>query len=181
MASTTFWTLTDNDRRDALAVAASVSGRPTYLLEKDVWVVQTLNTLAESTFGSDLVLKGGTSLSKAYSVTRRFSEDLDITYSIRAIAPDLVGSGDGEPIPPSRKRARTWTSAIRHRLTNWVEHEALPVIEDGMSGTGLSPRIRAEQNCIYIRYRPMFSDYSSGRRLWSNSELGPQVNPMKID
>ena len=105
MVRTTFWTLADSDRRDALAVAASVCGRPTYLLEKDVWVVQTLSTLAESVFGSDLVLKGGTSLSKAYNVIHRFSEDLDVTYNIRAIAHDIVDSSDHEPIHPERKLA----------------------------------------------------------------------------
>jgi len=41
-----------------------------------------------------LVFKGGTSLSKAYGVIRRFSEDVDLTYDIRAIASDLVGDGD---------------------------------------------------------------------------------------
>ena len=160
MPRTAFWTLADNDRRDALAVAASISGRPTYLLEKDVWVVQTLSTLAESAFGSDLVLKGGTSLSKAYNVIHRFSEDLDVTYNIRAIAQDLVESVDGEPIPPSRKKTRTWTSAIRKRLASWVGDQALPTIEEGMSTAGLSPSIQAQKDCIYITYTPLFADYS---------------------
>ena len=104
MARTTFWTLADSDRRDALAVAASVSGRPTYLLEKDVWVVQTLSTLAGSAFGRDLILKDGTSLSKAYNVIRRFSEDLDVTYNIRALAQDLVDSGDDETHPSLQEK-----------------------------------------------------------------------------
>ena len=122
--------------------------------------MQTLSTLAGSAFGRDLVLKGGTSLSKAYNVIRRFSEDLDVTYNIRAIAQDLVDSGDDEPIPPSRKKARTWTSAIRKRLTNWVGDEALPILEAGMLRAGLSPNIRAEQDCIYITYTPLVPDYS---------------------
>ena len=33
------------DRREVLDVAASASGRPVYLLEKDVWVVWSLATL----------------------------------------------------------------------------------------------------------------------------------------
>jgi len=46
-----------------------------HLLEKDVWVVWALNVLFSVRFAEQLVFKGGTSLSKAYHVIRRFSED----------------------------------------------------------------------------------------------------------
>ena len=87
-----FLQLSAGDRRDALGVAADRSGRPAHLLEKDVWVVWALATLYAVPLGEHLVFKGGTSLSKAYQVIRRFSEDVDLTYDIRAIAPDLVGT-----------------------------------------------------------------------------------------
>lgn len=38
------------------------------------------------------------SLSKGYGVIRRFSEDVDMTYDIRALLPDETG-GEGEAIP----------------------------------------------------------------------------------
>lgn len=71
-----FLTLSKDDRREALAVAADRTGRPIHLLEKDVWVVWTLQTLFSSKLGEHLVFKGGTSLSKAYGVIKRFSEDV---------------------------------------------------------------------------------------------------------
>jgi predicted nucleotidyltransferase component of viral defense system len=46
------------------------------LLEKDVWVVWALQALVAAPFAGDLVFKGGTSLSKAYHVIQRFSEDV---------------------------------------------------------------------------------------------------------
>ena len=46
--------------------------RSTALLEKDVWVVWTLQALFAAQFAGDLVFKGGTSLSKAYNVIQRF-------------------------------------------------------------------------------------------------------------
>jgi hypothetical protein len=99
-----FLQLSAEDRRDALGVAADRSGRPTHLLEKDVWVVWALATLYAAPLGEHLVFKGGTSLSKAYHVIRRFSEDVDLTYDIRAIAPDLVGdNGEGCRKPEARK------------------------------------------------------------------------------
>lgn len=54
-----------------------------------MWVVWALATLFGSDIGAHLVFKGGAPLSKAYSIIRRFSEDVDLTYDIRAIAPDF--------------------------------------------------------------------------------------------
>lgn len=71
-----FLTLSRDDRREALLVAAQGSGRPLHLLEKDVWVVWALQQLFEGAHAAHLVFKGGTSLSKAYGVIRRFSEDV---------------------------------------------------------------------------------------------------------
>jgi len=62
-----------------------------------VWVGWTLATLFGSELGEHLVFKSGTSLSKAYRVIGRISEDVDLTYDIRAIAPDLVGK-NGESL-----------------------------------------------------------------------------------
>lgn len=46
-----FLQLSAQDRRDALGVAADRSGRPTHLLEKDVWVVWALATLYAAPLG----------------------------------------------------------------------------------------------------------------------------------
>lgn len=94
-----FLHLPAEDRREALVVAADRSGRPVHLLEKDVWVVWALAALYGSPLGEHLVFKGGTSLSKAYGVIRRFSEDVDLTYDIRTLAPDMVDGArsTGEP------------------------------------------------------------------------------------
>ena len=89
------------DRREVLEFAASESGRPAYLLEKDIWVVWALRTLFDAHMGAPLVFKGGTSLSKAYGAIRRFSEDVDLTGDIRALIHDLVGDSLN-PLPANR-------------------------------------------------------------------------------
>ena len=109
MDSPSFQSLSDDDQRDVLEVASSRSGRPAHLLEKDIWVVRTLQTLTEAPFGEHLTFKGGTSLSKAYHAIRRFSEDLDMTFDIRAFAPDLVAGGDDEALPATRSQEGRWT------------------------------------------------------------------------
>lgn len=47
-------------------------------MEKDYWISKILKELAQSAFASRVFFKGGTSLSKAYRITGRFSEDLDM-------------------------------------------------------------------------------------------------------
>jgi len=109
-----FFSLSADDRKEALEVAASQSGRPAYLLEKDAWVVWTLGALFSSPFAKDLIFKGGTSLSKVYHAIDRFSEDIDVTYDIRAVAHDLVkDAGPTRCRPPSRKHGNGGTRSIR--------------------------------------------------------------------
>ncbi len=64
-----FFGLSRKNQREALLVAAERSGRPLHLLVKDVWVVWTLNHLFAGPHANYLVFKGGSSLSKAYSVS----------------------------------------------------------------------------------------------------------------
>ncbi|MUT27149.1 MULTISPECIES: nucleotidyl transferase AbiEii/AbiGii toxin family protein [Mesorhizobium] len=146
-----FLHLSIEDRREALGVAADRSGRPAHLLEKDVWVVWALATLYGSALGEHLVFKGGTSLSKAYQVIRRFSEDVDLTYDIRAIAPDLVGE-DGEALPESRSEEKRWSSEVRKRLPNWVEGSVQPIIADALAAEALAAAIHVEGEKLFIDY-----------------------------
>lgn len=127
-----------------------------HLFEKDVWVLYTMRALVGSPFGEELTLKGGTSLAKAYQVIRRFSEDLDVTYSIRAIAPDLVQSSGEDLLPSSRSQERNWTREIRRRLTEWVTIHALPAIQAGLPGMDASVPVRAEGDRLFIGYEPLF-------------------------
>ncbi len=57
---------------------ASGIGLPQIYIEKDYWVTKSLRALARSEYSDDAVFKGGTSLSKAYRLIDRFSEDIDL-------------------------------------------------------------------------------------------------------
>jgi len=151
MGNDAFLRLSMQDRREAMSVAADQSGRPAHLLEKDVWVVWALAALYGSAIGEHLVLKGGTSLSKVYRVIRRFSEDVDLTYDIRAIAPDLVGA-KGEAMPKTRSEEARWTAEVRKRLPAWVEETAQPIIADALDAEGLAATIRVEGDKLLIGY-----------------------------
>jgi len=146
-----FLQLPFGDRHEVLSVAADQSGRPAHLFEKDVWVVWALAALYGSALGEHLVFKGGTSLSKAYGVIRRFSEDVDLTYDIRAIAPDLV-DGNGEALPKTRSEEKRWSSEVRKRLPDWVAGTAQPVVADALAAATLAAAVRVEGEKLFVDY-----------------------------
>ncbi len=134
-----FFDLSKKDQREALEYGRAETGRPVHLLEKDVWVVWTLRTLFESPLAANLTFKGGTSLSKVYKVIDRFSEDIDLTYDIRKLIPDLIGEG-GE-LPASRSQAGRWTQAVRHRLPDWISLIVRPALQTALTREHLAARL----------------------------------------
>lgn len=60
-----------------LATAEYFNISPAYI-EKDYWITNTLRRLSQTSNADKVVFKGGTSLSKAYNLVDRFSEDIDI-------------------------------------------------------------------------------------------------------
>lgn len=72
---------TDDDRRGLFLTTAARLGTAVQNVEKDFWVRWTLDALFNGlqSGGPRLLFKGGTSLSKAYGLVSRFSEDIDIT------------------------------------------------------------------------------------------------------
>lgn len=71
----------DPDAVAALSVTvAERTGVPAEHVEKDFWVTEVLRGVvaAADDLGVEVVFKGGTSLSKAFSLIERFSEDVDV-------------------------------------------------------------------------------------------------------
>ncbi|MET0962639.1 MAG: nucleotidyl transferase AbiEii/AbiGii toxin family protein [Noviherbaspirillum sp.] len=93
-------------------------------------------------------------LSKAYGVIRRFSEDVDLTYDIRAIAGDLVGY-DEAPLPDNRSQEQKWSREIRARLAKWVAGEITPRLAQDIKQQSLPASVRAEDSKVFIDYVPL--------------------------
>lgn len=148
-----YFALSKEDQGEVLEQAREKTGRPTHLLEKDVWVVWTLGALFESALAADLTFKGGTSLSKAYKIIDRFSEDLDLTCDIRKLIPDLTG---GEQfLPASRSQAGKWTKAVRDRLPEWIAGEVQPLLQKALELAKLDAKLEiagAEHDKLLLHY-----------------------------
>ena len=88
---------TPANRDEAFRQAAAELGFAKAIIEKDFWVCWSLQHLfALPSFGDHLIFKGGTSLSKAYDVIHRFSEDVDLSLD----RTQLGFAGDRDPENP---------------------------------------------------------------------------------
>lgn len=146
-----FFRLSTSDRLDALGVAADRLGRPAHLLEKDIWVVWAIQQLFGSPIGASLVFKGGTSLSKAYHVIDRFSEDVDLTFDIRALIPDLL-DGREDAMPASSSEERRWSKRVRQELPEWVAGTIQPILQNAIEQDGIEAGLRVDGDKLFIDY-----------------------------
>lgn len=89
------------------AVAAAGPLRAPALVEKDYWVTHALWAIQQSGFA--LWFKGGTSLTKAFQLTSRFSEDLDLVM----LAGDVAG------LPSVTSWRGSTTTAVTSREQYW--------------------------------------------------------------
>ncbi len=114
-----------SDYRDAVVETAARLGIAERQIEKDYWVTETLRELVRR-FDGRFLFKGGTSLSKAYRLVERFSEDIDLLLlsepgteteelldAIALAAGEVCGS---EPTTESRK-----DGLARRMLVNYSE------------------------------------------------------------
>ena len=75
-----FLALPEQDKRDVFEAAANRLDTLSTYVEKDFWVCLVLDALYHRLADGHprLLFKGGTSLSKAFGLIRRFSEDIDL-------------------------------------------------------------------------------------------------------
>ena len=77
------WTkLTVEERLTILSNVAESKGIVDNAVEKDYWVSMVLRAIFTLPYATAFVFKGGTSLSKGWSLIERFSEDIDLAIEI---------------------------------------------------------------------------------------------------
>lgn len=81
------------DFADLLTTVGEQTDTGAALVEKDYWATEALRAIAAS-YSDGVVFKGGTSLSKAWGLIRRFSEDIDLLIRQDGAAGDTRGALD---------------------------------------------------------------------------------------
>lgn len=103
------------------------NGQDLQTIEKDWWVTQVLRVLFSQPYAEHLSFKGGTSLSKAWNIIERFSEDIDI-----AISREFLGfAGELSRTQVSDKLRRAACSFVRGKMQNDVR--------EGLIAMGIAP------------------------------------------
>lgn len=88
----------EKERRDLIQFVAAKANLPDYMIEKDWWVTAALEAIFTCELHPHFVFKGGTSLSKSWSLLNRFSEDIDIV-----IDKSLFGVNDKQVLGRSQR------------------------------------------------------------------------------
>jgi len=121
-----FLALSEDERRLYLEQAAIHRSLSPVILEKDFWVCWLLGILFESEFASDVVFKGGTSLSKVFGIIERFSEDIDLSLSPAFLKLPEAGT--------SRNQANKWMTKAEAVCGVAVQNQIAPVLEAAVAG-----------------------------------------------
>lgn len=78
MAKVNFHMIDNAEKAAIFTEIATQKGMKPFAVEKDWWVSRTLEIIFQMPIAKHLVFKGGTSLSKAWKLIHRFSEDIDL-------------------------------------------------------------------------------------------------------
>jgi hypothetical protein len=159
------------DRSDLVrAVAAEMRMQPA-IVEKDFWVCYTLDHLFHrSEFGESIVFKGGTSLSKAYHLIDRFSEDIDLILDWR-----LLGYGKDEPWEErsNTKQDRFKLDTIE-RTNRYLAETFVPSIRESISeelGADVDVHPADEEETVIFAYPRAFASTAALDHI--RLEIGP--------
>ena len=162
-----FLELPDESRLSAFMEVNRSMGLDAFSVEKDFWVCWTLCELFTLPgIGEHLTFKGGTSLSKAWKLIHRFSEDIDLI-----VDKDVLGFG-GDAAPdkaPSNKQRKARLEALMENCRRWVQETLRPEltvrIAETLGSDGwhleIDPNMPDGQ-CLLFHYPSVFPPNANG-------------------
>ena len=111
MARIDFYTLDKQEKTAIFSAIASEKGMTPFAVEKDWWVCCALHVIFQMDIAKHLVFKGGTSLSKAWKLIHRFSEDIDLAID-QAFFDGYASNLSRTQINQLRKEAGEYTTGV---------------------------------------------------------------------
>ena len=103
--------LPESTKRNAFIQIAEETGMSAFAVEKDWWISKTLEIIFQMDIAKHLVFKGGTSLSKAWNLINRFSEDIDLAIDMDFFMTPTKNWSKGERTK-LRKKAGKYSTGI---------------------------------------------------------------------
>lgn len=112
-----------SDRQAIFNEVGDKLGLPAAAVEKDWWVVRTLEIVFATEVAPHTVFKGGTSLSKAWGLIDRFSEDIDLALDRKFLGFDKELTG-------------SQVSKLRKESYKYISEKFFPVIQKSFKDIG---------------------------------------------
>lgn len=168
------------DRRAYIDEAAARRDLTPIIIEKDFWVCWTLRRLVMCPdLAGHMTFKGGTSLSKAYGIIARFSEDIDLTISRAAPLLSEVASPMDNDITGKERERRT--KALKAAAQAYVATVAMPILAreiEAALGTAegwslaLDPDDKDQQTLLFVYPRTSGYGLAYGENYGGADESG---------
>ncbi len=117
--------LPENTRRSIFLEVSSKTNLPATAIEKDWWVVRTLELIFETEIASYTVFKGGTSLSKAWGMINRFSEDIDLALDRKFLGFD-------------REMTTSQVKKLRKYSCEYISEKFFPLLKEKFNSAGFT-------------------------------------------
>lgn len=145
--------LSQTDRSALFSETAARMGTTPAVVEKDFWVTWVLDRLFQQPdLARLLMFKGGTSLSKAFGLIERFSEDVDLILDWRVL------SGEDPLAARSKSGQDKLNKAINEQAQAYIGGELLAHVAAALGGV-CRCEIRADDpHIITVRYPAAFPD-----------------------
>lgn len=176
-----------------------------FCCRKRWWVVQTLSIIFDMKIGEHLVFKGGTSLSKAWDLIDRFSEDVDLAIDRQFLG--FEGELNKKQITAIRKAANSYISetffielqeefikkgfqGLKWEIIKTTESDQDPVIINLYypnsidTPSYIQPRVQIEIGCRSLRepfskqnIASLVDTHYPDTDFWQQASSIPTVNP----
>lgn len=165
---------TEEELKELFQATAYKMGLPETIAEKDFWVCFLLDHLFhDSSFNDAFVFKGGTSLSKAFHVIERFSEDIDLILDWTKL--------DYPADEPWEERSNNQQDKFNKRMNAdaalfYVEKLVPTLNYEIESKLGLKDCFEIDANdpmIVLFKYPVLFPDSKQYLRPYVQLEIGP--------
>lgn len=154
-------------RRELFAETAARRGMTPAVAEKDFWVTWTLDRLfSTSELARLLMFKGGTSLSKAYGLIERFSEDIDLILDWRVLG------GDDPLAERSRSQQNRLNAEIDQQAKEYIAGPLLERVRGALGDVCACALADDDGHVVDVRYPAAFAD------AYLRPELRLEIGPL---
>jgi len=141
------------ERNALFSESAARKGTTPAVIEKDFWVTWVLARLfGQAELARLLMFKGGTSLSKAYGLIERFSEDIDLILDWRVL--DVADP----PVAPSKTQQVKLNEALNEKANAYIEEALLPQVVATLGGICTCELKRGAPHVVMVHYPAAFPD-----------------------